>query len=140
MTLSTDVIVGFPGETEADFSLTEALFREIGFEHGFLFKYSPRPGTPGFALGDPVTADAKESRLARLQEILALRSSTENLRQVGTTQAVLIEGPDRKGGRLMGRTENERRVILDGPAALIGQVVPVVITGAGQTYLDGRVA
>ena len=140
MTLSTDVIVGFPGETEADFGLTEALFREIGFEHGFLFKYSPRPGTPGFALGDPVTADAKESRLARLQEILALRSSTENLRQVGTTQAVLIEGPDRKGGRLMGRTENERRVILDGPAALIGQVVPVVITGAGQTYLDGRVA
>ena len=140
MTLSTDVIVGFPGETETDFGLTEALFREIGFEHGFLFKYSPRPGTPGFALGDPVPADAKESRLARLQEILALRSSTENLRQVGTTQAVLVEGPDRKGGRLMGRTENERRVILDGPAALIGQVVPVVITGAGQTYLDGRVA
>jgi len=87
-----------------------------------------------------VPTDVKESRLARLQEILALRTSTENLRQVGTTQAVLVEGPDRKGGRLMGRTANERRVILDGPASLIGEVVPVVITGAGQTYLDGRLA
>ncbi len=140
MTLSTDVIVGFPGETEEDFARTEALFRELGFEHGFLFKYSARPGTPGFALGDPVPADIKEARLARLQEILALRTSTENLRQVGTTQAVLVEGPDRKGGRLMGRTANERRVILDGPPSLIGEVVPVVITGAGQTYLDGRAA
>ena len=137
MTLSTDVIVGFPGETDEDFARTEALFRELGFEHGFLFKYSPRPGTPGFGLGDPVPTDVKERRLARLQEILALRSSTENLRQVGTTQDVLVEGPDRKGGRLTGRTENERRVILDGPASLVGEVRAVRITGAGQTYLDG---
>lgn len=140
LTLSTDVIVGFPGETDADFALTESLFREVGFEHGFLFKYSPREGTPGFALGDPVPAEVKEARLARLQELLALRSSTENLRQVGSVQRVLVEGPDRRGGRLMGRTENERRVILDGPSGLIGQLVPVVITAAGQTYLEGRLA
>ena len=140
LTLSTDVIVGFPGETDADFALTEALFREVGFEHGFLFKYSPREGTPGFALGDPVPAEVKEARLARLQEILALRSSTENLRQVGSVQRVLVEGPDRRGGRLMGRTENERRVILDGPPGLVGQLAPVVITAAGQTYLEGRLA
>jgi tRNA-2-methylthio-N6-dimethylallyladenosine synthase len=140
LTLSTDVIVGFPGETDGDFARTEALFRELGFEHGFLFKYSPRPGTPGFALGDPVPADVKERRLARLQEILALRSSTENLRQVGTVQEVLVEGPDRRGGRLMGRTENERRVILDGPVSLVGERVAVRITSAGQTYLEGQVA
>jgi tRNA-2-methylthio-N6-dimethylallyladenosine synthase len=140
MTLSTDVIVGFPGETDADFALTESLFRELGFEHGFLFKYSPRPGTAGFDLGDPVPVTVKEQRLARLQEILALRSSTENLRQVGTAQQVLVEGPDRRGGRLMGRTENERRVILDGPPALIGQIIPVAITAAGQTFLEGRLA
>lgn len=140
LTLSTDVIVGFPGESDADFALTEALFREVGFEHGFLFKYSPREGTPGFALGDPVPTEVKEARLARLQELLALRSSTENLRQVGSVQRVLVEGPDRRGGRLMGRTENERRVILDGPPELVGQLAPVVITAAGQTYLEGRLA
>jgi len=140
LTLSTDVIVGFPGETDADFAQTESLFRELGFEHGFLFKYSPRPGTPGHALGDPVPAPDKERRLARLQELLALRSSTENLRQIGTTQSVLVEGPDRRGGRLMGRTENERRVILDGPSSLIGHIIPVHVTAAGQTYLEGKPA
>lgn len=140
LTLSTDVIVGFPGETDGDFARTEELFRELGFEHGFLFKYSPRPGTPGFSLGDPVPAETKESRLARLQEILALRSSTENLRQVGTTQEILVEGPDRRGGRLTGRTENERRVILDGPASLAGQMAKIRVTAAGQTYLEGCLA
>jgi tRNA-2-methylthio-N6-dimethylallyladenosine synthase len=138
--LSTDVIVGFPGETDADFALTESLFRELGFEHAFLFKYSPRPGTPGHTLGDPIPAPEKERRLARLQEILALRSSTENLRQIGTTQTVLVEGPDRRGSRLMGRTENERRVILDGPSSLIGQIIQVQVTAAGQTYLEGQLA
>ena len=140
MTLSTDVIVGFPGETDDDFALTEALFREVGFENAFLFKYSPRPGTPAAPLGDPVAADVKERRLERLQELLALQSTTANLRQVGSTQRVLVEGPNRKGGRLAGRTENERRVILDGPDSLVGELVDCVITGAGQTYLEGRLA
>ncbi len=138
LTLSTDVIVGFPGETDADFALTEALFRECGFENAFLFKYSPRPATPAAPLGDPVDVTVKEARLARLQELLALQSTTANLRQMGTVQRVLVEGPNRKGGRLAGRTENERRVIFDGPDTLIGELVDCEITGAGQTYLEGK--
>ncbi|HAZ65212.1 MAG TPA: tRNA (N6-isopentenyl adenosine(37)-C2)-methylthiotransferase MiaB, partial [Opitutae bacterium] len=81
MTLSTDVIVGFPGETDADFALTEAMFSEIGFEQAFLFKYSMRPGTPAEPLGDTVLVDVKEARLLRLQEQLAMQSTTGNLRQ-----------------------------------------------------------
>lgn len=140
MTLSTDVIVGFPGETDADFALTEAMFSEIGFEQAFLFKYSMRPGTPAEPLGDTVLVDVKEARLLRLQEQLAMQSTTGNLRQIGTTQRVLVEGPNRKGGRLAGRTENERRVIFDGDLSLVGQFVDVDITRAGETYLDGKLA
>lgn len=140
MTLSTDVIVGFPGETDADFALTEAMFSEIGFEQAFLFKYSMRPGTPAEPLGDTVPVDVKEARLFRLQEQLAMQSTTGNLRQVGTVQRVLVDGPNRKGGRLAGRTENERRIIFDGDLSLVGQFVDVNITRAGETYLDGKLA
>ena len=103
--ISTDVIVGFPGETEADFELTRQHFEEIGFDMAYLFKYSVRPDTTAEALGDPVPTEVKEARNQVLLEILGKRSLQRNESLVGTVEEVLFEGPARKGEDMyMGRT------------------------------------
>ena len=139
ISLSSDFIVGFPGETDRDFEETMALIDEIGFDHSFSFLYSPRPGTPAASLPDPMPLAVKKERLARLQARLEAGAHEISRRMVGTTQRVLVDRPARKDGRqLAGRSENNRVVNFDGPASLIGQFAEVVITEALPNSLRGR--
>jgi tRNA-2-methylthio-N6-dimethylallyladenosine synthase len=139
ISLSTDLIVGFPGETERDFESTLDLVREIGFDQSFSFIYSPRPGTPAASLPDEVPHEVKQARLERLQARLREQADAISLRMVGTVQRVLVERPSRKDARqLAGRTENNRWVNFDGPSTLIDQFVEVSITEAMPNSLRGR--
>ena len=144
LTLSTDVIVGFPGETEDDFAQTLSLVREVGFVSLFGFKYSPRPGTPAIRLGDDVPEAAKSDRLARLFAV-AEEQGAEHLRSlVGTKQRVLVEGPSKseKGeaaqGLVQGRTERNEIVHVEGAEGVSGRVVEVEIVRANRHSLAGR--
>ncbi len=139
ISLSSDFIVGFPGETERDFEATMALIEEIGFDHSFSFVYSARPGTPAASLPDATPLAVKKERLARLQARLEVSAHAISRRMVGATQRVLVDRPARKDGRqLAGRTENNRVVNFDGPASLIGQFAEVAITEALPNSLRGR--
>jgi len=139
MHFSTDIIVGFPGETQADFAATRRLFNELRFEMAFIFKYSQRTGTPATELGGQVPAEVKEARNRALLEDLEQMSLARNRRLVGTEQEVLVEGPARRGeGMFMGRTPGFRKVVFPGSARLVGELVPVRITGASVTTLKGE--
>ena len=139
ISLSSDFIVGFPGETEHDFAATMALIEEIGFDHSFSFVYSARPGTPAASLPDPTPLAVKKERLARLQARLEAGARDISRRMIGTTQRVLVDRSARKDGRqLAGRTENNRVVNFDGPTNLIGRFAEVVITEALPNSLRGR--
>ncbi len=139
LSLSSDFIVGFPGETERDFEATLALIDEIRFDHSFSFIYSPRPGTPAASMPDPTPLTVKKQRLARLQARIEDEARAISRQMVGTAQRVLVDKPARKGGRqLSGRTENNRVVNFDGPAGLIGHFVEVTITEALPNSLRGR--
>jgi tRNA-2-methylthio-N6-dimethylallyladenosine synthase len=141
ISLSTDIIVGFPGETERDFEATLDLVREVGFDQSFSFIYSPRPGTPAASLPDEVPLDAKQARLERLQAQLNEQSRAISARMVGSTQRVLVERPSRRDARqLAGRTENNRWVNFDGPPTLIDHFTDVVVTEAMPNSLRGRLA
>ena len=140
ISLSSDFIVGFPGETDEDFEDTMDLIETVGFDVSFSFIYSARPGTPAAALADPTPMDVKKARLARLQN--RLREQAEGIANamVGTTQKVLVTGMARKGGgELAARTENNRVVNFPGPAQSIGQLVDVEITEALPNSLRGIV-
>jgi tRNA-2-methylthio-N6-dimethylallyladenosine synthase len=139
LSLSSDFIVGFPGETEEDFEATMALIEEVGFDHSFSFIYSARPGTPAAGMPDDVAMTLKKKRLARLQARINEMSQTISRRMVGTVQRVLVDRPARKSPRqLAGRTENNRVVNFQGPADLIGHFVDVCITEALPNSLRGR--
>lgn len=141
ISLSSDFIIGFPGETEADFNDTMALIDEIGFDVSFSFIYSARPGTPAAALTDDTPDEVKKARLAHLQA--RLREQAEEISQgmVGSCQRVLVTGAARKDEQqLAGRTENNRVVNFDGPKGLIGDFADVVITEALPNSLRGRLA
>ncbi|MBK7540901.1 MAG: tRNA (N6-isopentenyl adenosine(37)-C2)-methylthiotransferase MiaB [Candidatus Competibacteraceae bacterium] len=139
LSLSSDFIVGFPGETDRDFEATLALIEEIGFDHSFSFLYSARPGTPAANLPDPTPLTIKKERLARLQARIDANGQAISRRMVGGVQRVLVGKPSRKDGRqLSGRTENNRVVNFDGPASLIGQFAEVAITEALPNSLRGR--
>ncbi|ROR34855.1 tRNA (N6-isopentenyl adenosine(37)-C2)-methylthiotransferase MiaB [Inmirania thermothiophila] len=141
LTLSTDLIVGFPGETEADFEATLRLVDEVGFDHSFSFMYSPRPGTPAAAYPDQVPDEVKRARLARLQARLRASEQAIAAAMVGTVQRVLAERPARRGtGELAGRTENNRVVNFPAPSSLIGRFVEVRITEALPNSLRGVLA
>src|SRR5215468_11596563 len=105
MTMSSDFIVGFPGETDADFEATLDLVREVGFVSGYAFKFSPRPHTPALKLADDVPEEAKSERLARLLELLGEQQRAHLGRLVGTTQKVLVEGQSKSGTSFEGRSE-----------------------------------
>ena len=129
--ISSDFIVGFPGETETDFAATLALVEDIGFDQSFSFIYSRRPGTPAADYPDDVPLEVKKERLARLQRRIETNAQRYSRQMVGTVQRVLVEGPSRKDPRqLAGRTENNRVVNFPGEAALVGRFVDVVITQA----------
>jgi tRNA-2-methylthio-N6-dimethylallyladenosine synthase len=139
ITISTDLIVGFPGETERDFEQTLALTAEAGFDQSFSFIYSRRPGTPAASLPDDVTDEEKAQRLARLQAQLDGQARAISRSMVGSAQLVLVERPSRRDPRqLVGRTENNRWVNFDGDARLINRFVDVAITEALNNSLRGR--
>jgi tRNA-2-methylthio-N6-dimethylallyladenosine synthase len=139
--ISSDFIVGFPGETERDFEATMKLIADIGLDQSFSFIYSRRPGTPAANLPDEVTAEEKHARLSRLQADLNARAAAISAAMIGSTQAVLVEGQSKKDARqLCGRTENNRMVNFDGQPRLIGQFIDVVITEAMSNSLRGRIA
>ena len=139
--ISSDFIVGFPGESERDFAATLALAREVGFDQSFSFLYSRRPGTPAASLPDEIEPAVKQQRLARLQEQLESQARAISERMVGTRQRVLIERPAKRNAReLAGRTANNRWVNFAGPATLIGRFVDVLVTAAHPHSLRGRLA
>ncbi len=139
ISISSDFIVGFPGETDADFEQTMALIEAVGFDHSFSFIYSPRPGTPAAALPDDVPLEVKKDRLARLQQRITELAADISAAMVGTVQRVLVEKPSRKDpAQLSGRTENNRVVNFDADASLIGQFADILITEALPNSLRGE--
>ncbi len=136
--LSGDFIVGFPGETEADFQQTMKCVEEIGYGSSFSFKYSVRPGTPGAGLPRQVPEEEKQDRLVRLQALLYKQQHEFNLSLVGKTLDVLVEGTGRKNGQLFGRSPYLQGTHFDGPKSLIGQIVKVKMTDAGRNSLIGN--
>ncbi len=141
--ISTDLIVGFPGETEEDFAATMNLVAEVGFDQSFSFLYSRRPGTPAAALPDEVPHEVKQRRLALLQERLNSQGRAISQRMVGSRQRVLVERPSKRdAAQLAGRTDNNRWVNFPGPRAqpqsLINRFADVMITEAMPNSLRGR--
>ena len=141
ISISSDFIIGFPGETEADFAQTMKLVDDVRFDGAFSFIYSPRPGTPAASLADATPYAAKLDRLQRLQKRVQEHYETYSRAMVGTRQRVLVEGPARKdAGELAARTDNNRVVNFAGPARLVGSYVEVEITAALPHSLRGRLA
>ncbi len=139
LALSSDFIVGFPGETDRDFADTLRLVTEIGFAGAFSFKYSPRPGTPASAERQ-VPEKVKEERLAALQQLLSAQAEAFNRDCVDTVMPVLFDKPGRHPGQIAGRSPYLQPVHADGPAALIGSIRPVRITAALPNSLSGVLA
>ncbi len=141
ISLSTDIIVGYPGETDDDFEATMALVEEIGFDQAFSFIYSKRPGTPAADLADDTPREVKRERLQRLQRRIDAFNADYMGAMVGTRQRVLVERASRRGGtQLAGRTDSNRWINFDGHPGLIGRMVDVVVTEALNNSLRGRLA
>ena len=140
ISLSSDFIVGFPGETEADFEATMKLIEELGFDTSFSFVYSSRPGTPAADLPDDTPQDVKLARLARLQKRIEAHAATISAGMVGSVQRILVEGPSKKDpNELAGRTDNNRVVNFAGNPRLIGHFVDVNIVSALPHSLRGEI-
>ncbi|MCB0403684.1 MAG: tRNA (N6-isopentenyl adenosine(37)-C2)-methylthiotransferase MiaB [Bdellovibrionales bacterium] len=136
--LSTDVIVGFPGETDQDFEQSMDVIREVGFSGAFLFKYSPRPGTRAFEFGEEVPDSVKTERLAHLQEVCFGKIHEENKGLVGSTVSCLIEALDKKGRYYTGRTPHGKLVhVLNAGEACIGKILDVEVTEGNASNLKG---
>lgn len=137
--LSTDIIVGFPGETDSDFAATMALVKEIGFDHSYSFLYSARPGTPAASFADDLDLDTKNVRLTQLQATINEQAQAISDAMVGTVQKVLVERPSVRNDREMaGKTENNRWVNFQADPDVIGRFVDVIITEAWPNSLRGR--
>ena len=139
LALSSDFIVGFPGESEADFAATLDLVRDIGFAQAFSFKYSPRPGTPAANAADQVPEAVKAERLDRLQALLKEQQRAFNDSCVGRVLPVLFEKPGRHAGQLVGRSPYLQSVHAEAGSELIGRVVPVTIGAAQPNSLAGAI-
>ncbi len=140
LSLSSDFIVGFPGETEEDFQATMDLIEEVGFDHSFSFIYSPRPGTPAATFPDDVPHEVKQKRLSTLQQRINEMAQEISRRMVGSVQRVLVERPSRKDANVLsGRTENNRVVNFAGKHDLIGRFVQIRITEALPNSLRGEI-
>jgi tRNA-2-methylthio-N6-dimethylallyladenosine synthase len=136
--LSSDFIVGYPGETGADFAATLALVAEIGFAPSYSFKYSPRPGTPAAARERQVPAAVKAERLAMLQQLLAAQAESFHHRAVGGRVVALLERPGRHSGQLAGRTPHGHAIHVAAPQHLVGTEVELAVTAAAAHSLAGR--
>jgi tRNA-2-methylthio-N6-dimethylallyladenosine synthase len=140
ISITSDFIIGFPGETDADFEATMNLIQEIGFDNSFSFIYSPRPGTPAAQLPDDVSMDVKKERLAILQNRILLNTRKISEAMVGTRQTILVTGRSKKDpNQLSGRTENNRVVNFMGSFDLVGRLVPMQITESLPNSLRGTV-
>jgi tRNA-2-methylthio-N6-dimethylallyladenosine synthase len=137
LALSSDFIVGFPGETDADFEATLSLVREVGFASAFSFKYSARPGTPASASAKQIPEDVKIARLAELQALLVAQQAAFNASCEGRTMAVLFEKPGRRQGQAVGRSPYLQSVHVDGAFNLIGEIRDVRIDAVGPNSLKG---
>jgi tRNA-2-methylthio-N6-dimethylallyladenosine synthase len=133
--LTSDFIVGFPGETESDFSATLDLVGEIGFSGAYSFKYSSRPGTPGAEMDDQVDEGVKSERLHRLQDAIERSQEAFNRRCLGRTFDVLFERPGRHAGQLLGRSPYLQPVQVTAPAVLIGEITAVTIIVADDSLI-----
>jgi len=143
LALTTDIIVGFPGETEADFAETLSAVEEVGFDDAYTFKFSPRDGTPAtrFPESDVVSDDVASERLARLIATVRGGSRERNLKLLGQRREVLVEKAARRGGLLQSRTRDFKTVMIPGDLALIGKYLMVELTGTtGSTFLGQVVA
>ncbi len=139
MAMSGDFIVGFPGETEADFEATLQVVREVGYASAFTFKYSIRPGTPGASMDNQVPEASKTERLARLNDLITTQMRDFGRSVVGRTLPVLIDKPGRNPGQVGGRSPYLQAVHMEGPTRLIGEIVPVEIVAAGNNSLTGKI-
>ncbi|MGL4735129.1 MAG: tRNA (N6-isopentenyl adenosine(37)-C2)-methylthiotransferase MiaB [Enterovibrio sp.] len=140
ITISSDFIVGFPGETDADFAATMALIRDINFDMSFSFIFSPRPGTPAADMADDTPEEVKKERLYHLQQQISHQAMNYSRRMLGSEQRILVEGPSKKDlMELRGRTENNRVVNFAGEPELIGQFVDVKIVEVFPNSLRGEV-
>lgn len=141
LSLSSDFIVGFPGETEEDFEKTMQLIEELNFDNSFSFIYSPRPGTPAADMADDTPPETKIRRLMRLQKTIEAQALKISQAMVGTTQRILVEGHARKdASELAGRTDNNRVVNFAGNERLIGRFIDITITAALPHSLRGEIA
>lgn len=139
ISISSDFIIGFPGESDEDFADTMKLIDEVGFDHSFSFIYSARPGTPAAVLFDNTTDLIKKHRLGILQDVIASNAAAVNQQMVGSIQSVLVDGISRKSdAQVTGRTENNRKVNFTGDKKLIGHFVDVKITEARTNSLQGE--
>ena len=139
ISLSSDFIIGFPGETDQEFEETMAFINEVGFDLSFSFIYSPRPGTPAADLPDDISLDVKKQRLERFQNRINEMTAAISQSMIGTVQTVLVEGPSKKNPlQMQGRTENNRVVNFIGHPRLEGQFVDVLIAEALPNSLRGR--
>ena len=140
LSIATDFIVGFPGETDQDFAQTMKLVEEVGFDDSYSFMYSPRPGTPAADFADQVPLATKQARLARLQAVLDASAKAISATMVGSVQRILVEGPSRKNpAELAGRTSNNRVVNFAGPGRMAGQFIDVHIAAAMAHTLRGEI-
>ena len=133
--LSTDIIVGFPGETEADFQETLSLVEQVGFDDAYTFKYSVREGTPAVRIRDHVSEESKTERIGRLIDVVRRVAKRKNVGLIGTTHEVLVEGPAKRGDLLQARTRTNKIALLEGPPEWIGAYRRVRLTGTtGSTF------
>jgi tRNA-2-methylthio-N6-dimethylallyladenosine synthase len=135
--VTTDIIVGFPGETDEEFEETARLVNEVRFDAVNTASYSPRGGTPAAGYPDQVPEESKRRRLQALNQLVERIAAEVNRAAVGTRQEVLVDSPGTRGG-VVGRTRTNKVVVLDGDATLIGRLVPVEILAAGSWVLRGR--
>ena len=140
LTLSTDIIVGFPGETEEEFEDTLDVVKKVKFEQVYMFIYSRRVGTPGDKMKNQVPEEEKHKRFDKLKALVESQIEENNQKYVGTTQKVLVEGESKSNKKLLtGRTDSNKVVVFDGNQNLIGNSVKVKIVSEHMWYLKGEV-
>jgi tRNA-2-methylthio-N6-dimethylallyladenosine synthase len=139
ITFSTDIIVGFPGETEADFEQTLSLVTEADFDDAYTFKYSIREGTPAVRLRDHISEEVVSSRMARLVEAVRVNARRKNIARVGQIHEALVERPAKRGDLMLARTRSNHLVLLDLPASAIGEYHRVRLTGTTGSTFTGSV-
>ena len=138
ISISSDFIIGFPGENDQDFEDTMTLINDIGFDKSFSFIYSARPGTPAGSFVDDVDMQVKKDRLARVQKTIDESTEVISKSMVGSVQKILVENKAKKSDGMFGRTENMRNTHFAGDESLIGQIVNVKITAARGNSLVGE--